>query len=139
MRLVDVYAVLPDAVDLLWQVLKESPREANISHQAMPTLDEHANFIASHPYAAWYLVDVGADYYAGAVYLTQDREIGIRILKRFRGFGYGRMATMALMDKHGPGRYLANIAPRNFVSQAMFQDIGFRVIQHTYALQKGPA
>lgn len=135
MRLVDVYTV-PDAADILWTLLSERTPDASISHKAMPTPEGHQAFVARRPYAAWYLIDVGADYFVGAVYLTHQREIGIAILRRFRGFGYGRMATLALMDKHGPGRYLANVAPRNFVSQAMFTDIGARLIQYTYELTK---
>lgn len=133
MKLIDLYTV-PDAADVLWQLLHERPPEANISHRRMPTLAQHAEFIASRPYFAWYLLDIGEDDFAGAVYLTSAREIGIGILKRFWGFGYGKMAVRLLLDKH-PGKALANIAPRNFVSQAMFADLGFRLVQHTFELQ----
>ena len=134
MKLVDVYTV-PDAADVLWSLLAERGPHENISHRKMPALAEHMEFFNSRPYAAWYLVDVGQDDYAGAAYLTRLNEIGIAIQRRFRGFGYGRMATLHLMDKHGPGRYLANVAPFNFVSQTMFADIGAKLIQYTYELQ----
>ena len=135
MKLIDVYTVA-DAPDHLWGLLVERSPHENISHHQMPTLAEHISFVAGRPYAAWYLIDVGHEDYAGAVYLTHQREIGIGIRRKFRGFGYGRMATLALMDKHGPGRYLANVAPFNFVSQAMFSDIGAKMIQYTYELQR---
>lgn len=135
MKLVDVYNV-PDLTDHLWSVLAERSPHENISHRQMPSLQQHRDFVAGRPYEAWYLVDVGYEDYAGAVYLTHQREIGVGIRRKFRGFGYGKMATLALMDLHGPGRYLANVAPFNFVSQAMFSDIGAKLIQYTYELQR---
>lgn len=136
MKLVDVYTVLPDATDILWALLTERTPEMNISHRHMPTLAEHQAFIASKPYQAWYVIDAGEERYIGAAYLTRQREIGIGILKRYRGMGYGRLATLMLMERHRGGRFLANIAPRNFSSQAMFQDLGFNLLQHTYELQR---
>jgi RimJ/RimL family protein N-acetyltransferase len=130
MRLVDVHSE-PQAVDVLWQLLSERSPEVNISHRAMPTPAEHAAFIASRPYAHWYLIDVGS--FAGAVYLSKQREIGVGVLKRYRGQHYGRNAVLMLMEKH-PGRFLANINPRNEDSLRMFQGLGFFQLQVTYAL-----
>jgi len=134
MKLIDVYTE-PRAADLLWALLAERPAAANISHRKMPSYDEHMAFIASQPYAHWYLIDVGAEDYAGAIYLTPAREIGIGIFKRYWGFGHGKMAIQLLRAKH-PGRMLANVAPRNFVSQTMFMDLGFKLLSHTYELQE---
>lgn len=132
MRLVDVYSVDREvASDILWMLLSERPPEANISHQQMPTLTEHLAFIEGRPYFVWYLVDVGEDRHVGAVYLTRMREIGVGILRRYRGNQYGRSAVHMLMERH-PGRFLANVAPANYESQSMFLDMGFRMISQTY-------
>lgn len=130
MRLVDVYSV-PDAADVLWALLAERTPQTNISHREMPTVEQHHAFIASRPYEAWYLVDVGEASYAGAVYLTKQREIGVGVLRRYAGFHFGRTAVRMLMEAH-PGRVLANINPQNFTSVAMFLDLGFRQLQVTY-------
>jgi RimJ/RimL family protein N-acetyltransferase len=130
-----------EAEAILWRLLEEREPHQNISHRRMPTPEEHRAFIASRPYAAWYLIEVVTDCVdtvaliteiAGAVYLTRDNEIGVGILKRFRGFGYGREAVRALMAKHPNGRFLANINPANESSRAMFESLGFRHIQNTY-------
>lgn len=131
MKLIDLYGAA-EAEDVLWQLLGERTPEVNISHKKMPSLDEHHAFIASKPHPHWYLIDTGASDYVGAIYLTQQREIGIGILRRFWGFGYGKMATQMLMDRH-PGKFLANINPSNYKSSAMFRDLGFSHIQNTYA------
>jgi RimJ/RimL family protein N-acetyltransferase len=107
-------------------------REAHqsISHRQMPTLQEHKAFIASRPYLHWYLVYVGE--YAGAVYLSKQREIGIGILKAYRNQGYAKMAISQLMGMH-PGQMLANINPANRESIDLFTGLGFRLLQLTYA------
>ena len=68
----------------------------------------------------------------GAIYVTAQNEIGISILKRFQGFGYGKAAVLRVMEILGPREYLANINPANKRSAAMFKSLGFGLIQHTY-------
>lgn len=123
MRLVDVYTE-PRATAVLWQLMAERTPEVNISHQGMPTLDHHLAFIAKRPYAHWYLLDVGDGDFVGAVYLTHAREIGVFVLQRFRGNGFGRIGVQMLMQAH-PGRFLANINPRNERSLRLFRELGF--------------
>ena len=130
MRLLDAYTH-PEAVDVLWQLLQERTPDQNISHRAMPTLAQHKAFIESRPYPAWYLIDCG--HLVGATYLTDRREIGIGILGRFKREGYGRSAIRMLMERH-PGKFLANINPANRPSIDMFVDLGFNLLQATYAI-----
>lgn len=131
MKLVDVHTA-DEASDILWALLSERTPEVNISHRAMPSPKQHRDFIASRPYAHWYLIDVGA--YAGAVYLTHWREIGVGVLKSHRGHHYGVNAIRMLMQQH-PGRFLANINPANARSIRLFQNLGFRELQVTYAIE----
>jgi RimJ/RimL family protein N-acetyltransferase len=140
-RLISVYDS-KGAEDVLWQLLEERTPEVNISHRRMPTREEHRAFIASRPYAAWYLVEVTqlvddvalVHDFAGAVYLSRQREIGVGILKRFRGAGIGKAAVQLLMKQHPGERFLANINPANFASRKLFRGLGFHQIQETYEL-----
>jgi RimJ/RimL family protein N-acetyltransferase len=134
LTLVSVYRLPKIAPPLLYKLLEEREPSMNISHRAMPTWPEHCKFIAGQPYSAWYLIkSEGA--YIGAVYLTRSNEIGVGILVRWRGLGFGPRAVRALMRKHGRRRYLANINPLNKQSIEMFQHMGFLLIQQTYALE----
>lgn len=133
MRLTSVYGD-PDAADLLWLLLAEREPHQNISHRKMPTWPEHVAFIQSRPYPHWYLIDVGADMAAGAVYLTDRREVGVGILRRFRGRGLGKAAVSDIVRLH-PGPLLANINPQNASSIALFHDLGFKLVQQTYRLE----
>lgn len=118
------------AVKYLYELLGQRKPEESISHKAMPSFSEHRDFYLSMPYLAWYLVEIDG-LPVGAVYLTKQREIGVWIQAGRRGAGYARAAVRELMAQH-PGKFLANIAPGNEVSAAMFKSLGFGLIQHTY-------
>ncbi len=142
MRLVDIHQE-PKAAGLLWTLLEERAPWQSISHKKMPTWEEHVAFILSRPYQHWYLCEAIIDQYdeaayvtdyVGAVYLTKQREIGVSILRAYRGRGFGVSAVKTLMAKH-PGSFLANVNPANEVSAALFQAIGFRHVQNTYCLE----
>lgn len=100
----------------------------------MPSIAEHVGFLRSNPYAAWYIIELDHQP-AGAIYLTHQDEIGIHVQSGFRGKGIGRHAITELMRQHPKPRYLANIAPLNAKSQAMFMKMGFNIIQYTYELR----
>lgn len=114
---------------LLRERLDEPTR--NISHKKLPSLAEHAAFVRSDPYAAWYLIEVEGTP-VGAIYLSKLREIGIHIRRKWRAKGYGKAAVLALMEQY-PGKFLANINPANAESTRFFQSLGFVHVQNTFA------
>lgn len=122
-----------DAVNFLYELLKERTPEQSISHRAMPTLQEHADFVRSKPYHAWYLL-VADNNWIGTCYLTNAGEIGIHIKDGERGQGYGAQAVSALMSKWPRKRYLANINPMNQPSIDFFVKLGAKHIQSTFQL-----
>ena len=76
------------------------------------------------------------------VLILKNNEIGIGILKEHQRKGYARAAIEALMKAHTPGPgvpglrssgFLANVAPTNAASIALFEKLG-KVIQWTYRL-----
>ena len=119
----------------LYELLSERNSVANISHKKMPAYDEHVRFVTSKPYLRWYVV-----YYngkkSGSVYLTKQNEIGIFVKKEWQGKGIGSQILESVIEKNGPGRYLANISPRNKKSIEFFNNHGFSLIQYTYEFIK---
>jgi len=130
-RLVDTYTLEDEGMDLLWRLMSEREPHQNISHKAMPSWQEHRAFVSSRPYFAWYAIDCGEC--VGATYLTHQREVGIGILKQYRGQQYAVNALRMLIQMH-PGRLLANINPANADSIRLFTGLGFKHIQQTYEL-----
>jgi len=131
-NLINVYPASMSTIAFLYDLLSERDPIANISHREMPSFEAHRNFVESRPYLAWYTVQADEEP-LGAVYLTKDNEIGIFISKAHQGHGYGKKAVYILMAMHPAKRFLANIAPGNERSRAMFEKLGFELIQYTFA------
>lgn len=116
-----------------FDLLREREPHENISHRVMPTWEEHCAYVRSRPHLAWYAFgprELGP--WAGCIYLSYRREIGVGVRKGHRGRGYARAAILELMRLH-PGRFLANINPRNEASIRLFESLGFGgPIQVTY-------
>jgi RimJ/RimL family protein N-acetyltransferase len=117
------------AIEILYDLLKERTPEMSISHQSMPTFEEHTAFVRSTPYFYWALINVDGDY-VGSVYISKTREIGVFVFEKRRGKGYGEQAVRELMQRW-PGKFLANIAPTNPASRRFFEKLGFTHIQDT--------
>lgn len=155
MKLVDVYEIPPlrsifpggiteinnvsDAtLRYLYDLLSEREAWQNISHREMPMWVDHSHFVASRPYAEWYLIlEETPLETVGAIYLTKQDEIGIALFRNQQGKGYGPQAVKLLMEMHPRLRFLANIAPGNPRSRDMFELLGFKVIQHTMERRLG--
>lgn len=143
MRLVDVYnPQVPGAISALYNLLAERPRENWISHEGMPTIEEHQRFICSRPFRYWYLIEVGWKY-VGAIEVTELNEIGIAIFREHQHKGYGMQALQMFLESHRPlppipakrnRRWVANIAVGNDASKAFFSRAGFKPLQETYVL-----
>lgn len=121
------------AVDILYDLLAErsDADEINISHRKMPSRRCHAMFVKRKPYLAWYLIETDGDY-AGSIYLSKQGEIGVFLFRRFQGRGLGTEAIKELMRRFPGKRFLANVNPANARSIALFQKLGFNLLQHTY-------
>jgi RimJ/RimL family protein N-acetyltransferase len=132
-RLVSVYST-KGAASVLYDLLKEREPHVNISHREMPTWEKHEAFVQSCPYLAWYLLRIGRDY-VGSIYLTDADEIGVFLFHAHRGNGYAEKAIGELIRLHPRPRYLANVNPENARSIALFQKLGFSLLQQTYELR----
>jgi len=117
---------------ILYELLAERTPEQSISHKAMPTWAEHRAFVESKPYLAWYLIRVD-DAFVGAIYLSKQREIGVSIFRDQQRKGYARAAVLELMRLH-PGKFLANVNPKNEASRKLWESLGFNLLQVTYQL-----
>lgn len=130
-----------DAATPLYELLKERTKEQSISHQTMPTFEEHVEFMLKPGYRVWNLI-LDGETVVGSVYLTARNEIGIAIFKAHQRKGY---ATFAFNNTrkvwghmlNGKGlrvapQFIANINPQNEASIKFFESLGFVHIQNTY-------
>lgn len=123
----------------LYDLLAERPAHANISHRSMPDIGAHIGFVRSNPYQAWYIIEQQDSqariWNTGSIYLTHNDEIGIHIHQDHHGQGIAKAAIQELIRQHPKPSYKANIAPLNNISQKMFMELGFNLIQYTYELR----
>jgi len=122
-------------IDVLFKLLAERTPAQSISHTKMPTYGQHSRFVKSNPYKAWYLIGVdegNGPAIAGSTYLTEDNELGIFIFRNYHGKGYASRALEDIMTRYD-GPFLANINPSNEASKKLFEKLGFKFIQVTYA------
>lgn len=129
-------------LQLLWDLLLERPTWANISHGGiMPTWDEHVQHVREFRRRGWWVIEDRLDRQEppftdakGAIYLSQNNEIGVAILGSRQNKGYATWAILKLIEMFpGEGLY-ANTAPGNLASQKLFQGLGFAEIQRTFGL-----
>lgn len=122
------------AIEFLFNLLKERSIPLSISHERMPSIEEHVDFVRSKPYKYWAIVWHNADArMIGAVYLSKQNEIGVQILKEYQRRGYGEWAVREMMQRLSTERYFANINTRNEASLALFRKLGFTDWQVTLA------
>jgi RimJ/RimL family protein N-acetyltransferase len=150
-----------DHIRFLYECFMSRPEGSRISSKGTkPTLDEHREFVRSHPYADWSLIalrtipesvidgiDVGyvaapSLLFTGAISLTpaprpsiHGHEIGVDILPNYRGRHYADEAIKLMMAKHGPGRYMAHVQRDNYASMALFKRLGFEQVQVTFVYE----
>ena len=125
--------------DFLYDILLEREPYMNISHKNVPSFETHVKFWESSPYEYSAIIvhkDIKkeAKENVGYIYLTKRSEIGIFVRNVFRKRGYGREALKLLLNKFSSRnrKFLANIAPKNFVSKNFFKSAGFSELQDTY-------
>lgn len=137
--LITLKEVTMEDVPLLFHLLKERPKKANISHRKMPSMKEHKIFIKTHPYFKWYVVvafELGGSKNVGAIYLSRRDEIGVAILKKYQRKGYAGEALKEMINRNPRLRYYANIAPTNFASQRLFKNMEFTMLQYTLSYDR---
>jgi len=133
--MIELRDVLHDDYKFLYDLLAQRDATINISHKSMPHWDQHVKFLSRTPYPYHKIIWYG-DVRVGVCYVTAAGEIGIFIDRDHQRCGYGTQAVKEIIRIHAGRRLLANVAPLNTKSQALFMGLGFELIQYTYALNR---
>lgn len=127
-----------DKIELLYTFLKN--RKKPISHQSMPSFEEHKAFVKSHPYRAWYLIKNESGF-IGTIYILSNNCIGTHLEK---GFEHDLPELLQLIrKKHRPlkaiksvrgGFFSINVSPDNADMIKILTASGAKHIQSTYSI-----
>lgn len=130
-----VYKNKQEAYGVLYSMLLQrlEDENSNISHKKMPTWQEHIDFVKADIYQDWFIVfDEKTDELVGQFYITNNNEIGIYIINKFRRKGYATHIMNTILKWDKKVNYLANINPKNEASIKFFEKWGFKHIQNIY-------
>ena len=129
-----------DHISALYEALKL--RRHTISHINLPTLEDHQEFIKTHPYRSWNFVFVATEC-VGNFYLQNDNSIGVHLLP-----GFDHILPVLLKQilyEYNPLPEIKSMRNANFVlhvpvgdhtRQAQMNANGHTPLQITYTLQK---
>ncbi len=117
----------------LFELLKQRRPLANISHKRMPIWEEHVKFVKSKPYSKWYVI-IHEEKKIGSIYLSKQNEIGIHLCKKNESDSLYINAIKELMRVNSKRIFLANTSPKNKKYIKYFQELGLKMIHHTYEL-----
>ena len=123
---------------LLYDLLKK--RSHNISHQTLPTYEDHKKFLANNPYRAWFLI-IKNDVCVGSVYLLKSNSIGVFALKRQHDCL--EASIQMVLEKYRPlpeiksirtAEFSINIHPNNRALITAAKTLNGKLVQKTYTL-----
>lgn len=72
--------VTEEDIRFLYHLLES--RKFSISHECMPTYEDHRYFVLNNPYFKWYIVSLNK-ISIGSIYINSDNSVSINILDRF--------------------------------------------------------
>jgi RimJ/RimL family protein N-acetyltransferase len=117
----------------LHNLLAQRNSIVNISHKRMPTWEEHVKFVKSKPYSKWYVI-YNNDEKIGSIYLSNQNEIGIHLLKKYENESIYLESIKQLMLLNLKIKFCVNVSPKNKNYIVLFKKLGFKMVQHTYEL-----
>jgi len=118
----------------LYNLLSERDERENISHQSMPSYEEHCRFWERVPYKDDYIILLN-DAPIGMVYLTHQDEVGIHFIKDKWSNDIVKKVIDDLLVKHKGQTLYFNTSPLNKSLLRLLKKMNCKLIQHTYEYQ----
>ena len=131
---IELKEVSDDDIIFLYDLLEKRNPEENISHTHMPNFEGHREFVLSKPYTNWYIIKKNNEK-IGSIYLSKRDEIGVSILDSFEFDEIAKSSFKLLMELNPRKRYLANVSPKNKISQRFLEKNGFVGLEYVYELK----
>ena len=116
-------------------------RQHTISHDELPSLEQHREFVQNHPYRKWWMVQSDGQN-IGSVYLTNDNAMGINLQTEDSKI-LGKVICKLREENNPlpeapsvrPSYFFANVAPSNLALQQALADLGAQHTQNSYRIK----
>lgn len=123
---------------ILFDLLKK--REFKISHEKMPSFENHKNFVLNNPYSKWFII-YNNDNEFGTFYIKQDNSIGLNLIANKKEVV---KKTLEFIDinfepnkskaSEIPSYFYFNLSILNSELRNIFQEMGKEPFQISYKL-----
>ena len=123
---------------ILYELLEK--RSHNISHQKMPTMDQHKQFVKNNPYKVWYLVLYNKNP-IGSFYIKYDNSVGIKLqIQEYKIIHYivkyifSNYQPEESISSEVPPYFYFNISSDNDELKNLFKRMQINKFQESYRL-----
>lgn len=130
--------IFEDDAELLFELLKK--RTHSISHQQLPSKDEHVSFVRSHPYRYWALV-YRETKPIGTIYLQKDNSIGLNLLEpslidvsTVLGYVQDNFEPLMEIKSKVPSYFFVNVSNENNLLKNILLQLGSVPIQVSFKI-----
>ena len=128
-----------DQINLLYLQLEE--RSHNISHEVLPSFEEHKDFVKNNPYRAWFIVKHESTF-IGNIYIQFDNSVGLNLGENITSFLIQKVLSLIYLElsplESVPslrrGVYFVNVATSNIFLQKKLNLIKCTEVQRSYIL-----
>jgi len=141
-ELIELKLVLPteDQAKLLYQQLCQ--RTDSISHVALPSYESHKEFVANHPYRAWFIIQ--QNYIVlGNIYIQYDNSIGLTCydeitetqIRTILDLVTYKLRPLDPVPSVRVGKFFLNVAASNIHLQEKLKKLGLKESQRSFILE----
>ena len=123
-------------INALYELLKN--RRFNISHNTLPTFNEHKLFVINNPYRVWYLIKI-KDCFVGSIYILKDNCIGVYVIEENEHIIKKSIEWVLKKNKPLPAiksvraeNFHINVSPNNKKVITILESMGATPIQVTF-------
>ena len=141
-ELIELKLVLPteDQAKLLYQQLCQ--RTDSISHVALPSYESHKEFVANHPYRAWFIIQ--QNYIVlGNIYIQYDNSIGLTCydeitetqIRTILDLVTYKLRPLDPVPSVRVGKFFLNVAASNIHLQEKLKKLGLKESQRSFIFE----
>lgn len=139
---IELEPVIPSDIqtELLYQQLRS--RTNSISHRVLPSYDNHKEFVAKHPYRAWFIIK-STDFVLGNVYVQYDNSIGLNCcnqiseiqIKSILDLISIKLKPLAPIPSVRSSNFFLNVATSDIELQVKLSNLGLIESQRSFVFQ----
>ena len=127
-------------IELLYQQL--SSRTYHISHGELPSFENHKEFVAKHPYRAWFIIK-SKHLVLGNVYLQYDNSIGLNCYDQITEIQIKSILDLISIEWQPldpitsvrSDKFFLNVATSNIELQNKLKNLGLKERQRSFVYE----